>query len=170
MHLQCGALDLYQTARSLGTYPERVRLTTFTDYSLRVLLYVASAPEGRATIAEIATAYGVSENHMVKVVHFLGKNGLLANTRGRGGGLRLARPAEDINVAQVVRLAESGDRPAECFDKATNHCVLAGSCGLQRVLGDAVDAFYGTLERYSLADLQLPRRKAQVLLLHAGRA
>ena len=143
-----------------------MRLTTFTDYSLRVLLYLAAAPEGRATIAEIASAYGVSENHLVKVVHFLGKNDLLANTRGRGGGLRLARPAQEINVGAVVRLAEAGDRPAECFDKSTNECVLAGSCRLQRILGDALGAFYGTLDRYTLADLRISERKVQ-LLFHA---
>lgn len=140
-----------------------MRMTTFTDYSLRVLLYVAAAPEGRATIAEIAAAYGVSENHLVKVVHFLGKHELLVNTRGRGGGLRLARAAQKINVGEVVRLAEAGDRPAECFDKHSNECVLAGSCRLQRILGDALGAFYGTLDRYTLADLRITERKVQVL-------
>ena len=135
----------------------------FTDYSLRVLLYLANAREGRATIAEIAAAYGVSEHHLVKVVHFLGKEGLLANTRGRGGGLRLARAPAEINIAQVVRLAEGEDRPAECFDHPTNTCPLAGGCGLERMLADAFQQFYASLERYTLADVQLRPRVMRML-------
>jgi len=95
-----------------------VRLTTFTDYSLRVLLYVATAPDGRANIAEIAKKYRVSEHHIVKVVHLLGKEGLLVNTRGRGGGLRLSRAPREINVGQVVRITEEPSVLAECFDAA----------------------------------------------------
>ena len=140
-----------------------MRLTRFTDYSLRVLLYVAAAPEGRATIAEIASAYGVSEHHLVKVVHFLGKEGLLANTRGRGGGLRLARPAAQINVGAVVRLAEGDDRPAECFDRESNTCLLAGRCSLQRALREALGSFYATLDAYSLDDLRLKPRSMKLL-------
>src|SRR5689334_15799529 len=90
------------TRRQPGTI-EAMRLTTFTDYALRVLLYIATAPEGRANIAEIAAKYRVSEHHIVKVVHLLGKEGLLVNTRGRGGGIRLARAPRDINVGHVVR-------------------------------------------------------------------
>jgi len=146
-----------------------MRLTTFTDYSLRVLVYVAGAPDARATIAEIARAYGISEHHLVKVVHFLGRQGLLENTRGRKGGLRLARPASGINVADVVRLAEGGDRPAECFDRATNKCVLAGACRLQRVLGGALARFYAELARYSLADLEpRPAKRRAFFELHSA--
>jgi Rrf2 family transcriptional regulator, nitric oxide-sensitive transcriptional repressor len=140
-----------------------MRLTTFTDYSLRVLLYVAAAPGGRATIAEIARAHAISENHLVKVVHFLGKQGLLVNTRGRGGGLRLARAPQSINVGAVVRLAEADARVAECFDRGTNTCLLAGGCSLQRVLREALGSFYATLDRYSLDDLRLTARTAKVL-------
>jgi Rrf2 family transcriptional regulator, nitric oxide-sensitive transcriptional repressor len=140
-----------------------MRLTTFTDYSLRVLLYVAAAPEGRATIAEIARAYAISEHHLVKVVHFLGKEGLLVNTRGRGGGLRLARSPERINVGAVVRVAEGEDRPAECFDRRSNTCALAGACALQGALREALGSFYATLDRYSLEDLRLKGRAARFL-------
>jgi len=145
-------------------YIYNMRLTTFTDYSLRVLLYVAAAPEGRATIAEIARAFGISEHHLVKVVHLLGREGVLANTRGRRGGLRLARPPREINVGAVVRLTEGGDLPAECFDRATNTCVLAGGCGLQRALGEAMRSFYGVLGRYTLEDLRLQPAKVRLLL------
>jgi Rrf2 family nitric oxide-sensitive transcriptional repressor len=132
-----------------------MRLTTFTDYSLRVLMYVAAAPERRATIGEIARAFAVSEHHLVKVVHFLGQHDLLSNTRGRRGGVRLARSPGEINVGAVVRLTEAGDMPAECFNRKTNRCILAGRCRLQGALREAVDAFYATLSRYTLADLEL---------------
>ena len=144
-----------------------MRLTTFTDYSLRVLMYLAAAPERRATIAEIARAFGVSEHHLVKVVHFLGREGLLANSRGRRGGLRLARPAGEINVGAVVRLTEAPDAPAECFDPDRNACLLSGSCRLRGVLHEAVAAFYGTLSRYSVADLSIRPRQLRVLFARA---
>jgi Rrf2 family nitric oxide-sensitive transcriptional repressor len=114
---------------------------------------VASAPEGRATIAEIAARFRISENHLTKVVHFLGKEGLLLNTRGRGGGLALAMPSNAINLGEVVRMTERGDTPAECFRAKGNHCALTGSCKLETVLAEAIDAFHGVLDRYTLADL-----------------
>ena len=144
-----------------------MRLTTFTDYSLRVLLYLAGRPEHRATIAEVAGAFDISEHHLVKVVQFLGKEGVLLNTRGRGGGMQLARAPAAINVGCVVRLAEGADRAAECFDAETNTCALTGICRLQRVLGDAMKAFYAILEQYSLEDLRVaPRKLAAALHFH----
>jgi len=140
-----------------------MRLSRFTDYSLRVLLYVAAAPEGRATIAEIARAFGVSEHHLVKVAHFLGRQGFLQTIRGHDGGLRLARPASEVNVGKLLRLTEGGDLPAECFDRQSNRCILSGGCGLQRALGLAVERFYAELGRYTLADLQLRPRTARTL-------
>src|SRR5262249_16223489 len=147
-----------------------MRLTTFTDYSVRVLLYLANAPEGRSTIASIARAYGISEHHLVKVVHSLGRAGFLQNTRGRRGGLRLARRAEDINLGEGVRFAESPDMPAECFDRSTNTCVLSGGCRLQSIFGEAIAAFYKTLACYSLADLHVAPRKLEHLLRLEARA
>lgn len=141
-----------------------MRLTAFSDYSLRVLIYLAAAPEGRSTIADIARAFDISEHHLVKVVHLLGRQGFLLNTRGRNGGVKLARPAAEINVGEVVRLAEGGDMPAECFDGKTNTCVLAGGCGLQRILKEAVENFYSALGQYSVADLRASPRKLAVLL------
>jgi Rrf2 family nitric oxide-sensitive transcriptional repressor len=129
-----------------------VRLTAFTDYSLRVLIHVASAPEGRSTIAEAARALDLSEHHLVKVVHALGKIGVLFNTRGRGGGLRLAGPPSGINLARVVRGTESLEI-AECFDAKTNTCGLIGKCRLEAMLHEAVDAFQEVLGRYTLEDI-----------------
>jgi len=140
-----------------------MRLTTFTDYSLRVLLYVATAPERRATIAEIARAFEISENHLVKVVHGLGKMKLLVNTRGRGGGLRLAGEPSHVNLGKLVRVTENAD-VVECFDRDSNTCVLAGRCGLEHVLHEAVDAFYSVLDGYTLEDLVARRRPLQALI------
>ncbi len=130
-----------------------MKLTSFTDYSLRVLIYLAAEPTRRATIAEIATAFDVSENHLTKVVHFLGKEGLLATVRGKGGGMGLARAAEQINVGDVVRRTEGTDMTAECFDPLTNRCTIAPICRLQGVLREAVAAFYAVLDAHTLQDL-----------------
>lgn len=141
-----------------------MRLTTFTDYSLRVLIFVAQAPEGRTTIAQIANAFEISENHLVKVVHTLGRLGVLFNTRGRGGGLRLAASPAQINVGRVVRATEGLNHVAECFDPESNQCMLAGHCRLEGVLHEAQDAFYAVLSKYTLADLlHGPRGGAMVL-------
>lgn len=146
-----------------------MRLTTFTDYSLRVLVYLAEAPEGRSTIAAIARAYGISEHHLVKVAHALGRKGFLKNTRGRRGGLRLGRRPEDINLGDVVRFTESTDMPAECFNRSTNTCMLSGGCRLQSVFREATAVFYETLGRYSLADLRVAPRKLEHLLRFEAR-
>ena len=130
-----------------------MKLTAFTDYSLRVLVYLAAAPERRATIAEISAAYDIKANHLTKVVHQLGRGGWIATTRGKGGGLRLARPAREIRVGRVVRAAEGIALPAECFGEEQSHCVIARCCALKGVLAEAVEAFYDVLDRYTLADI-----------------
>ncbi len=141
-----------------------MRLTLFTDYSLRVLIYLAVRPDRRSTIAEIAAAFGVSESHLMKVVHFLGKHGFLANVRGKGGGLMLARPPEAINVGAVVRLTEADSLAAECFDRKSNTCVITPACQLRKVLSEAIDAFYAVLAGYTLSDLVSQRRSLARLL------
>ena len=141
-----------------------MRLTNFTDYSLRVLLYLAVRPGERATIGEITTAYHISENHLMKVVHFLGKAEVLANVRGKGGGLMLGRPAESINVGEVVRLTESRAMPAECFDHQLNRCVVTPVCHLKGIYAEAVRAFYAVLDRYTLSDVACnPEQLANIL-------
>lgn len=144
-----------------------MRLTSYTDYCLRVLIFVATRPDQRATIGEVARSYGISENHLVKVVHFLGKAGFLENVRGRGGGLQLARPAPKINVGAVVRAAEGPAVPAACFEASAPRCSIAPVCRLRGVLGDAVDAFYAVLDRYTLADLVGDRSELRAILLPA---
>ena len=141
-----------------------MRLTSFTDYSLRVLIFVATQREGRATIAGIARAFDISENHLTKVVHFLGKRGFLANMRGRGGGLALARPASEIGIADVVREAEGTMVPAECFDREES-CTIAPVCRLHGVLADAMNSFYAVLTQYTLEDVVANRRELAKILL-----
>lgn len=130
-----------------------MKLTAFTDYALRVLIYLGAARGRRATIAQIAQAYDVSENHLVKVVHFLGKQGWLANVRGKGGGLELAMPPELIPVGDVVRQTEGQVVAAECFGEEGGDCCIAPDCHLRGVLGEAIAAFYAVLDRYTLADI-----------------
>ena len=142
-----------------------MRLTTFTDYCLRVLMYVGTAPEERSTIAEVARAFGISENHLVKVVHFLGREGFLATTRGRGGGVRLAVPAHRINVGTLVRAAEGDPAPAQCFEPGGERCILEKSCRLTGVLVKATSAFYRALDSATLADV-IANRDELVSILH----
>ncbi len=142
-----------------------MRLTTFTDYSLRVLMYLATHPDGRSTIAGIATAFDISENHLTKVVHFLGREGYLENTRGRGGGLALAKSPEAINLGEVVKATEGGDVPAECFERDTNTCSITADCRLKFALSDAVDAFYASLGRHTLEDVVRNRKALGKVLM-----
>ena len=148
-----------------------MRLTTFTDYSLRLLMHLAAAPEGRATIAEVAEAYGISENHLVKVAHLLGQHGLLVTTRGRKGGLRLAQPAEEIRIGRVVRLTEHGDAAPDCLDGACATCRITPACRLPGMLAEAMRAFYAVLDGHTLAEaMRNPARVATLLGLPARKA
>jgi Rrf2 family nitric oxide-sensitive transcriptional repressor len=140
-----------------------MRLKTFTDYSLRLLIFLAARPRQRATIAEIADAFDISENHLMKVSHVLGKAGLLANVRGKGGGLELAMAPTAINVGTVVRITEGAPHPAECFG-AGNTCPIVRVCKLRTVLDDAVQAFYAVLDRYTLEDIARNRKVLDTVL------
>jgi Rrf2 family nitric oxide-sensitive transcriptional repressor len=141
-----------------------MRLTRFTDYSLRVLMYLAARRDEHATIAQIAAAFAISESHLTKVVHFLGKKGLLNNTRGRGGGIELGCPADSINLGALVRAAESDAALVECFDPRTNRCVITPACRLRSVLSEALEALYATLDRYTLEDITQNKRRLQKML------
>jgi Rrf2 family nitric oxide-sensitive transcriptional repressor len=140
-----------------------MQLTAFTDYTLRTLIYLGVEEGRRATIAEIAAAYGIAENHLTKVVLLLGQAGDVATLRGRAGGLRLARPASAINVGAVVRRTEPGLALAPCL--GTGQCVITPACTLRPVLAEALDAFLGVLDRYTLADLVAGSRGGLARLL-----
>ncbi len=141
-----------------------MRLTRFTDYSLRVLIYLACEPGRRTTIAEIAQAFEVSENHLTKVVHFLAQQGWVATVRGKGGGLALGCDAKALVVGEVVRRAEGGATPAECFDDDARHCTIARVCRLHGALREATAAFDAVLDGYTLADLVQQRATISRLL------
>ncbi len=125
-----------------------MRLTRYTDYAMRVLLYLGRRPEEYCSIGEIARSYGISQNHLMKVVNDLVNAGYLESLRGRNGGVRLARPPGDINVGALVRHTEDDLDLVDCAS-----CLIAPACGLTSVLDEALRAFLETLDRYSLADV-----------------
>ena len=129
-----------------------MRLTRYTDFALRVLLYLGARPEGLASIASISRAYGVSQNHLMKVVNDLANAGYVATVRGRSGGVRLGRDPAAINIGEVVRHTEDSFQVVDCMS-----CVIAPVCGLSGALDDAVKAFLGVLDGYTLADLMTTR-------------
>ena len=135
-----------------------MRLTQWTDYSLRVLMYcaVCEQREQPVTITEIAESHGISRSHLTKVVHQLGAHGLLDTTRGRSGGMRLSKPAADINVGEAVRQTETDFDMAECFNPTTNQCCLSPQCRLKGVLQLATQSYLGVLDGVCLADLIAP--------------
>ena len=144
-----------------------MQLTRYTDYSLRVLIYLAVHQEELATIDGIAKAYGISNAHLMKIVHQLGLAGYVETVRGRGGGLRLAQPPEKIRIGEVVRHTEAMPL-VECFDSKTSHCRIEPVCDLRAALKDALGAFLRTLDGYTLADLVVRRRKPLAQLLAAS--
>ncbi len=129
-----------------------MKLTYYTDYSLRVLIFVAVHADEPVTIQRIADAYGLPKNHLIKIVQRLGQLGHLRTTRGRAGGLRLGRPAAEINVGEVVRAMEPDFDMVECF-QAGNRCSITPVCGLKGVLNQALVAYFQVLNQYTLKDL-----------------
>ena len=129
-----------------------MRLTTLTDYALRLLIYVAQQPDRLCTIAEIAKVHAISEAHLMKVTHQLGLQGWITTVRGKGGGMRLAHPPSDINLGAVVRSVEPDFALVECFATG-NQCTLSGDCRLTGVLDGALLAFMAHLDGFTLADL-----------------
>jgi Rrf2 family transcriptional regulator, nitric oxide-sensitive transcriptional repressor len=132
---------------------KRMRLTYYSDYSLRVLLYLTTQNEKLSNIKEIADVYQISKNHLMKITHNLGKLGYIETIRGRNGGIRLAKKPEDINVGEVVRKTEEDFYVVECFDKDHNTCVITSVCSLKHMLNEALDAFLSVLDKYTLEDI-----------------
>lgn len=128
-----------------------MHVTLYTDYTLRVLIYLADK-KAPATIDEMTEFYGVSRNHLVRMVHNLGKIGYLNNTRGRSGGVQLAKKPEDINVGKVVQETEDL-KILECFEPSTSGCPLTAQCNLKHIFMKANRSFLDTLREYTVADL-----------------
>ena len=148
-----------------------MRISMFTDYSLRVLIQAAIRHPNKVTIDEVANAYGISRNHLIKVIHELGRAGFIVTQRGRAGGFMLARPADRIKISDVVKFGEDGQPMVECFDPANNACVTNSTCppppppphggwraGPRR-------AFFDVLGKYTVADACA---KPEALLRHLG--
>jgi Rrf2 family transcriptional regulator, nitric oxide-sensitive transcriptional repressor len=130
-----------------------MQLTSYTDYSLRTLIYLGANRDRLVTIAEISEFHNISRNHLVKVVHNLGKNGFIQTVRGKSGGIRLALRPEEIIIANVVKFTEPHMNIQECFSRETNTCPLLDSCKLIGVLYQARQGFMKVLESNTLADI-----------------
>jgi Rrf2 family nitric oxide-sensitive transcriptional repressor len=141
-----------------------MRLTVYTDYALRVLMYLALKEGQLSTIAEIAKSFGVSKNHLMKVAYQLGVAGYVETVRGRGGGLRLAKPVEAIGLGEVVRYTEPDMAIVSCLKPLDTPCAIRPCCVLKRALEKARDAFIGILDSYTLSDLVQPRGRLINLL------
>jgi Rrf2 family transcriptional regulator, nitric oxide-sensitive transcriptional repressor len=142
-----------------------MRLTVFSDYTLRVLMYLALDRTRLATIPEIADAYGISQNHLMKVVHQLARAGIVESVRGKGGGIRLGRAPEDIRLGDVVRASEGSAPIVECLSHDPHACRIAAPCRLKGILVSAFDALYDSLDEHTLADLvEKPRALKHALI------
>lgn len=147
-----------------------MRLTVYTDYALRLLMYLALKDDGLATIEEIAESYGISKNHLMKVTHQLGVGGYIETVRGRRGGLRLAKPAQEIGLGDVVRYTEPDFAIVMCLEPVDADCAVLPHCVLRRALERARDAFMKILDEYTLGDLVKPRSALRDLLAIAPHA
>lgn len=142
-----------------------MRLTTFSDYTIRVLIYVGLNPGKRATINELANAYGISRNHLMKVVHYLGQTGYIDTVRGKGGGFLLAVPPSEINIGHLIRDTEERVSLVACFSDGSSDCRIHTACELKGMLQEALEAFYAVLEQYTLDDLLHDRSHLASLLI-----
>jgi Rrf2 family transcriptional regulator, nitric oxide-sensitive transcriptional repressor len=142
-----------------------MRLTNYTDYSLRVLIFLALKKEDElSTIKEIADTYQISKNHLMKITHDLGKLGLIDTIRGRNGGIRLAMTPSEINLGEVISKTEEDFHIVECFSNEKNDCVITPACKLKHILAEALQAFIHVLKQYTLEDLIQNKDDLQNLL------
>lgn len=141
-----------------------MRLTRQTNYAIRILMYCAVNKDRLSRIPEIAAAYSVSELFLFKILQPLVENGLVETVRGRNGGVRLGRPADKINLFDVVRVTEESFAMAECFENDASECPLVDSCGLNSALREALGAFFAVLEKHTIADLVRNRPDVRGLL------
>ncbi len=145
-----------------------MRVSTYSDYALRVLMQAALRGPERITVDEVARAYGISRHHLVKIVHDLGRNGYLATQRGIGGGFTLALPPQEIRVGDIVRLGEESDTVIDCKDRREGPCRILPVCRLKGVLDEAAAAFFEVLDSYTLDDLLVQAPALKELLQLRG--
>lgn len=144
-----------------------MQITTFSDYCLRILIFLAVSDGRRVPAREIAEHYGVSVHHIAKAAKWLTREGHVAATKGKGGGLNLAKRPEQIKIGPIIRKAEEGSDLVECM-RPDGRCAIDGACGLASILDDARNAFFETLDRHSLADATLKRQGIARLLQIVG--
>lgn len=150
-----------KTLRGKGT----MKLTNYTDYSLRVLIFLAAKrKEELSTIKEIAETYNISKNHLMKIIHHLGQLGYIETIRGRNGGLRLGMDPKDINIGEVVSKTEEDFYIVECFKEGASYCSISPVCKLKHALFEALQAFIKVLEGYTLEDLLLNENEREALI------
>lgn len=140
-----------------------MRLTKQTNYAIRMLMYCESSGE-LSPVVSIAKFYDLSEQSLLKILQILTKGGFVEAVRGRNGGIRLARPAEEIGLGDVIRATEENFALAECFEEGDVACPLVTNCGLNQALHEALEAFFKVLDGYTLADLTNKKRNLHVLL------
>jgi len=138
-----------------------MHLSLHSDYACRVLIFLAVSPQDLNSIDEIAVSFGISKNHLVKIVHQLGKKGFVETVRGRGGGLKLAKSPKDISIASVIREMEPHFDAVECMNAAKNTCPIISACGLKPWINKAMLAFLDTLDGVSVADVVRNRKGIQ---------
>lgn len=166
MHLKYIYSDLRKHANKMHviglvilTQASPMRLTRYTDYAIRVLIYLGSRDTGLGSIRDVSKTFDISQNHLMKVVQDLAANGFIEAVRGRNGGIRLARPAIDINLGEVLRHTEGLDDLLEC-----STCMIAPACGLPPILSEAMRAFVSVFDKYTVADLVRNKQQLRTLL------
>ena len=142
-----------------------MHLTTFSDYTMRVLIYLGLRRDGLVTISDIAKAYGISENHLMKVVHQLAQRGFIETVRGKGGGMRLAREPHEINLGELIRMTEGDTSLLACLE-GQGSCCIQSACSLIGILREAQTALFAVLEKYTLADLLQHEQPLSTILLY----
>jgi Rrf2 family nitric oxide-sensitive transcriptional repressor len=147
-----------------------MKLTAYTDYSLRTLIYLAMNRDGLVTIQQIADAHGIAKNHLTKVVHRLGTLGYIDTVRGRNGGMRLGREPADINIGEVVSHTETDFYMAPCFDEASAGCMYSSACALKGVLGKATAAFLDVLGEVTLEQMMIKEQRKTRAMSGAAKA
>lgn len=144
-----------------------MRLTVHTDYAIRTLIYLAVQEDKLATISDISDQYHISKNHMMKVAQELVHQGFVVSERGRHGGLRLARPAAEINLGDVVERMEADFYLVSCLDPEKNNCIISGNCGAQSIMHEAIRAFVNVFKQYTLEDAVVDETKLKNMFLTA---
>lgn len=142
-----------------------MHVTTFSDYSMRVMMYLGLQHGKLATIADIAQAYNISGNHLTKVVHHLAQHGYVETVRGKGGGLRLSRDPSTVNIGEMIRASEGDTGLLPCLDKEGT-CCIQPSCKLMAILREAQTAMFNVLDKYTLADLLTQKEPLARILMH----